>query len=54
MATFRFEDGLNYLKNRQMSVHFMKILFREHKHSLRGAVGKVGVADPARAQTCNP
>ena len=27
---------------------------QEHVHSLRGAVGKVGVAGPAGARTCNP
>ena len=27
---------------------------QEHIHSLRGAVGKVGVAGPAWARTCNP
>ena len=27
---------------------------QQHVHSLRGAVGKLGVAGPAGAQTCNP
>ena len=27
---------------------------QEHKHSLRGAAGKVGIAGPAGARTCYP